>query len=136
MSARRFMIKYVILAAMLLMLAGNAPGTMWLYDDPLSFPISPYYSTSSAFNLSDTALSRSAGFQYLSTLGEDFHMHAIPVNYTNATNSIMISGKLKGTSSFLAAPTYDGHAENNLFYAQDKSSFRVGSEGSWNNLNI
>ena len=128
------MIKHLISAAMLLMLAGTALGTMWLYDDPLSFPISPYHSANSAFNITDTALTRIAGFTYYSTLGEDFYMRAIPVNYTNATNSVMIGSTGKGTASFLNSPTFDGHAENNLLYAKSKSSFRVGGQGSWSNL--
>lgn len=121
---------------MLLMLAGTAIGTTWLYDDPLSFPISPYHSANSGFNLTDTALSKIAGFQYFSTLGEDFHLRAIPVNYTNASNTIRIGSTGQGTSSFMASPTYDGHAENNLLYAIDKSTFRVGGKSSWTNLSI
>ena len=128
------MIKHLVSAAMLLMLAGTALGTMWLYDDPLSFPISPYHSANAAFNITDTALIRIAGFTYYSTLGEDFYMRPIPVNYTNATNSVMITGAGKGTASFMTSPTFDGHAENNLLYAKDKSSFRVGGQGYWGNL--
>lgn len=122
---------------MLLMLAGTTIGTTWLYDDPLSFPISPYHSANSGFNLTDTALSRIAGFQYFSTLGEDFHLRAIPVNYTNASNSVMVTSSAKGTAAFLTSPTFDGHAESNLLYAKGKSSFRVGSsQGTWTNLSI
>ena len=134
MQARRFMIKHLISAAVLLMLASTTLGTTWLYNDPLSFPISQHYSANTAFNITDTALTRIAGFTYYSTLGEDFYMRAIPVDYTNVTNSIMITSAGKGTASFLASPTFDGHAENNLLYAKDKSSFRVGGQGSWTNL--
>ena len=101
------MIKHLISAAVLLMLASTTLGTTWLYTDPLSFPISEHYSANAAFNI---------------------------INYTNATNSIMITSAGKGTASFLASPTFDGHAENNLLYAKDKSSFRVGGQGSWTNL--
>ena len=129
------MIKYLVSAAMLFMLAGTAFGTMWLYDDPVSFPISPYQSANTGFNLTDTALTKIAGFSFYSTLGEDFYMRAIPVNYSNATNSVMIGSAQKGTASFMTSPTFDGHAETNLLYAKGKSSFRVGSsEGSWTNL--
>lgn len=120
---------------MLLMLAGTAIGTMWLYDDPVSFPISPYQSSATGFNLTNTALAKIAGFTYYSTLGEDFYKGAIPVNYSNATNSVMVTSSAKGTAAFLTSPTFDGHAESNLLYAKGKSSFRVGSsQGSWSNL--
>ncbi len=129
------MIKYLISAAMLFMLAGTTLGTMWLYDDPVSFPYSPHQSANTGFNLTDTALIKIAGFSYYSPLGEDFYMRAIPVNYSNATNSVMIGSAQKGTASFMTSPTFDGHAENNLQYAESKSSFRVGSsQGTWNNL--
>jgi len=128
------MIRYIVSTAMLLMLAGTTFGTMWLYDDPVSFPISPYQSANAGFNLTGTALAKIAGFTYYSTLGEDFYLRAIPVNYSNATNSVMITSGKKGTASFLTAPTFDGHAENNLIYAQGKSSFRVGGQGSWTTL--
>src|SRR5690606_13624814 len=115
------MIKYLVSAAMLFMLAGTAFGTMWLYDDPVSFPISPYQSANTGFNLTDTALTKIAGFSFYSTLGEDFYMRAIPVNYSNATNSVMIGSAQKGTASFMTSPTFDGHAETNLLYAKGKS---------------
>ena len=130
------MIKYLIASAVLLMLTGAALGTMWLYVDPLSFPISPYQSAETGFNLTDTALTKIAGFTYYTTLGEDFYKRAIPVNYTNATNSVMISSTANGTASFLTSPTFGGHKENNLLYAQSKSSFRVGGQGSWRNLSL
>lgn len=127
------MIKCLISAAMLIMLAGTTLGTMWLYDDPVSFPISPYQ-TGPAFSISDSALFRIAGFTYSSTLGEDFYMRAIPVNYTSANSSVKIASTGIGNSSFLSSPTFHGHTENNLLFAKSKSSFRVGKEGAWTNL--
>jgi len=70
---------------------------------------------------------------YFALLGQGFYTDAIPVKVSNSSNAIQIGSK--GTlSQSPVQVTFGGHLEDNLKYAQTKSSVRVGQQGSWSTL--
>ena len=74
------------------------------------------------------------GAPYIPLLGQGFYKDAIPVRLTNNTNTIQIGSKGLGAMAPVSI-TFGGHTENNLKYAQTKSSLRIGQPGSWTTLN-
>jgi hypothetical protein len=131
MSGGETMMKYIIAVAVLLMLAGTGLATMWLYDDPMFFQMGAPQSAS--FKPADISILEIIDAPYFPLLGQSFYSNAIPVKLSNNTNTIQIGSK--GAGSMAIAPvTFGGHLENNLKYAQGKSSLRVGSQGSWNSF--
>jgi hypothetical protein len=127
------MMKYAIPIALLFMLAGTALGTMWLYDDPTFF-ITGGKPQSGTYTPADISILEIIDAPYFPLLGQSFKMNAIPVQVTNSSNTIQIGSK--GTlSQSPVQVTFSGHLEDNLKYAQGKSSLRVGELGSWNSLN-
>lgn len=128
------MMKYLTSMAMLFMLAGTALSTMWLYDDPSFFQMGTGFSAP-MFKPGAISPLEIVNAPYFSMLGQGFYTDAIPVQIRNSSNVIEIgsSGKLN------AAPvqiTFGEHLENNLKYAQTRSSLRVGQQGGWATLNI
>jgi len=127
------MMKYSITIALLFLLAGTAFATMWTYDDPT------FFSTSGSVH-SDSYTSASVSIleiidaPYFPLLGQSFKMNAIPVQVTNSSNTIQIGSKGTFTQNPVQV-TFGGHLEDNLKYAQGKSSLRIGEQGSWNALN-
>ncbi len=127
------MMKFIISVAMLLILAGTALGTMWLYDDPTFFQVQTP-SQSSAFKQASVPTLEIFDAPYFLLPGQGFYRNAIPVNLTDGTNTINIGSNGVGASSPVST-TFGGHLEDNLKYAQSKSSMRVGQQGSWTTLN-
>jgi hypothetical protein len=123
------MIKYITAIALLLMLAASGAATMWLYDDPQFFQIGS--SSQSASNqiasLSNLEIINSP---YFTLLGQSFYNSAIPYMLVNNSNAVQIG--CKGATSMSPLPvTFGGHLENNMKYAQSKSSLRIGQQGTW-----
>lgn len=127
------MMKYIIALAVLLMLAGAGLATMWLYDDPMFFQMN-YPAKVVSFKAADMSIMEIVDSPYFPLLGQSFYTNAIPVKLTNSTNTIQIGSKVPGAMP-PAQVTFGGHLEDNLKYAQSKSSLRIGSQGSWNSLN-
>jgi hypothetical protein len=133
MSGEETMMKYTIALAVLLMLAGTGLATMWLYDDPMFFQMN-YPAKVASFKAADISILEILDAPYFPLLGQSFYYNAMPVKLSNNTNTIQIGSKAAGSMS-PAPVTFGGHLENNLKYAQSKSSLRVGSQGSWGSLN-
>ena len=127
------MMKYTIAIAVLLMLAGTGLATMWLYDDPMFFQMS-YPSQAASFKPADMSILEILDTPYFPLLGQSFYTNAIPVKLTNNTNAVQIGSIGSGSLSPIPV-TFGGHLENNLKYAQSKSSLRIGQQGSWSTLN-
>jgi hypothetical protein len=127
------MMKYTIALAVLLMLAGTGLATMWLYDDPMFFQ-SNYPAKVGTFKAADMSILEIVDSPYFPLLGQGFYTSAIPVKLSNNTNTIQIGSKASSSMSPVQV-TFGGHLEDNLKYAQSKSSLRIGSQGSWGALN-
>jgi hypothetical protein len=127
------MMKYIISVAVLLMLAGTGLATMWLYDDPMFFQMR-YPSQAASFKPADISILEILDAPYFPLLGQSFYSNAIPVKLSNNTNTVQIGSKGPGSMSPVSV-TFGGHLENNMKYAQSKSSLRIGQDGSWGNLN-
>jgi hypothetical protein len=125
--------KYAIAVAVLLMLAGSGLATMWLYDDPMFFQMS-YPAQAAFFKPAHISILEILDAPYFPLLGQSFYSNAIPVKLSNNTNTIQIGSKGPGSMSPISV-TFGGHLENNLKYAQSKSSLRIGAQGSWSTLN-
>jgi hypothetical protein len=132
MSGEETMMKYTIAVAMLLMLAGTGLATMWLYDDPMFFQMS-YPSQTVSFKPADISILEILDAPYFPLLGQSFYSNAIPVKLSNNTNTVQIGSKVPGSMSPISV-TFGGHLEDNMKYAQSKSSLRIGSQGSWSTL--
>ncbi len=134
--------KILIPIAMLLVFAGLASGTMWLYNDPTFFMGLPSSTTPYSFNYQSGALGSFTAadltpFEILNSpifpmLGHGFNLNtskkeqrASPVVELGSSGKVNIAPQM----------TFSGALENNLKYAQSKSSIRVGQAGSWTNLN-
>jgi len=126
--------KYIIPIAMLFILAGGAWGTMWTYDDPSFFQTG---SSSQAGNFIPASISilEIVDAPYFSLLGQGFYTNALPVQLSNSSNTVQISS-IGAKNASPTQVTFGGHLENNLKYAQSKSSLRIGKEGTWTTLNI
>ena len=127
------MTKYAIAVAMLLVLAGTGLATMWTYDDPMFFQTN-YPSQAASFKPTDLSILEILDAPYFPLLGQSFYSNAIPVKLSNNTNTIQIGSRTPGSMSPVQV-TFGGHLEDNLKYAQSKSSLKVGQQGSWNALN-
>ena len=128
------MMKYTILVAVLLMLAGTGLATMWLYDDPMLFQTS-YPSHVASFKPAGISILEIIDAPYFPLLGQSFYTNAIPVKLSNNTNTIQIGSRSSGSMSPISV-TFGGHLEDNMMYAQSKSSLRIGKQGSWSTLNV
>jgi hypothetical protein len=127
------MMKYLIAVAMLLILGGTTGGTMWLYDGDF-FMLGPQRAPSS-FSPDNITPFEIINAPFFPLLGESFYRNPLPVQVKGADNMIEISS----TGEKATAPvklTFSGHLENNLKYAQSKSSLRIGAEGSWTSLDV
>ena len=118
---------------MLLILAGTALGTIWLYDDPAFLQLNSQ-AREATFNPGKISPFEIIDAPYFPLLGQSFYSNAIPVKLSNNTNTVQIGSKGPASMS-PASVTFGGHLENNLKYAQSKSSLRIGSQGSWSNIN-
>ncbi len=127
------MMKYTIALAVLLMLAGTGLATMWLYDDPMFFQMN-YPAKVASFKPADMSILEILDAPYFPLLGQSFYYNAIPVRLSNNTNTVQIGSKAPVSISPTPV-TFGGHLEDNLKYAQGKSSLRIGSQGSWSTLN-
>ncbi|MEI8002837.1 MAG: hypothetical protein WCG94_00720 [Methanothrix sp.] len=128
------MMKYTIAVAVLLMLAGTGLATMWLYDDPMLFQTS-YPSHVTSFKPAGISILEILDAPYFPLLGQSFYSNAIPVKLSNNTNTIQIGSKSSGSMSPISV-TFGGYLEDNMRYAQSKSSLRIGTQGSWSTLNV
>ncbi len=130
LSGEEAMAKHIAALAVLLMLSVTGIATMWTYHDPMLFQKGyPNPSTRQA----DISLLEIVKSPYFPLLGQSFYSNALPVNLTNRTNTIQIGSKGAGTLRPIPV-TFGGHLEDNLRYAQGRSSLRIGGEGSWSSL--
>ena len=137
------MMKILIPLAMLLVLAGLAGGTMWLYTDPTFFAGLPTSTTPYSFNYQSGALGSFTAadlspFEILNSpifpmLGHGFTLNSSK-NEQNASSSPVVALGSSGNIDIEPQMTFSGDLENNLKYAQTKSSLRVGQGGTWTNL--
>jgi len=127
------MMKYTIAIAVLLMLAGTGLATMWTYDDPMFFQMN-YPVKTGTFTAADISILEILDAPYFPLLGQSFYYNAIPLKLSNNTNAIQIGSKAPASMSPVQV-TFGGHLEDNLKYAQSKSSLKIGSQGSWGTLN-
>jgi hypothetical protein len=127
------MMKYLIPVAILFILAGSALGTMWLYTDPGFFQMGTPTQNAS-FKPAKVAALEIIDAPFFPLLGQGFYNDAIPVSFTNKTNTMHIGSKSLSALPPVSA-TFGGHMENNLKYAQSRSSLRVSPQGSWTTLN-
>ncbi len=127
------MMKCLILLAVVLLLASPSFATMWIYDDPTFFQ-SNYKDKNVSFIPANKALLELIKAPYFPLLGQGFYKNAIPMRFINSTNAIRIGSK----SNLAVSPipvTFGEHVEDNLKYAQTRSSLRIGQSGTWNTLN-
>lgn len=128
------MMKYTIAVAVLLMLASTGLATMWLYDDPMFFQTN-YPAKAASFKAADISILEILDAPYFPLLGQSFYSSVIPVKLSNNTNTVQIGSKAPGSMPPVQV-TFGGNLENNLKYAQSKSSLRISSQGSWSALNV
>ncbi|MDM7934653.1 MAG: hypothetical protein QUS08_04600 [Methanothrix sp.] len=119
------MMRRIIPIAMLLMLAGTAWGTMWLYDDPTFFSKS-----SGRFQPANISILEIVDAPYFPLLGQGFYTDAIPVKISEGAGAVQIRSNASPDLGPIPV-TFGGHLENNLKYAQSRSSLRIGAGGSW-----
>jgi len=138
------MTRYIILIAMLFLFAGLSSGTMWLYTDPTFFsgmssntiPSSFEYQSDSIGSFVPLDLSP---FEIINSpifpmLGHGFTINTSSEQNQNKTQVVAL-GSTGTIDSIPPQSTFSGDLENNLKYAETKSSLRVGQGGSWTNLN-
>ena len=123
--------KHIAPLALLLMLSTSAMATMWDYHDPMIFQTGY---TNPISRSADISLMEIVKAPYFPLLGQSFYSDAIPVNLSNSSNTIQIGSHGVGTLG-PSPVTFGGHLEDNLRYAQSRSSLRIGGEGSWSSLN-
>jgi hypothetical protein len=112
------------------MLSTSAMATMWSYHDPMIFQTGYSNPISRSADISLMEIVKSP---YFPLLGQSFYSNALPVNLSNSSNTIQIGSKGAGTLGPIPV-TFGGHLEDNLRYAQGRSSLRIGGEGSWSSL--
>lgn len=127
------MMKYLIPVAILFILAGSAMGTMWLYNDPTFFQMGTP-TQSAAFKPANMPALEIADVPNFPLLGQGFYNDAIPVKLTNSSSTTQIGSKSPIAFQPITV-TFGGHLENNMKYAQSRSSLRVGAQDSWTTLN-
>jgi hypothetical protein len=126
------MMKYLIPIAMLLILGTTASGTMWLYNADF-FMLGPQPSAAS-FKPASLSPFEIINAPFFPLLGEGFNTDPIPLQLRNATTAVEITSTK--STAYPVMATFSGNFENNLKYAQSKSSMRIGEGGSWNSLNV
>jgi hypothetical protein len=126
------MMKYLIPIAMLLILGTTASGTMWLYNADF-FMLGPQPSAAS-FKPASLSPFEIINAPFFPLLGEGFYTDPIPLQLRNATTAVEITSTK--STAYPVMATFSGNFENNLKYAQSKSSMRIGEGGSWNSLNV
>ena len=124
------MANHIALLAVLLMLSTSAMATMWTFHDPMIFQTG--YSNPISRS-ADISLMEIVKAPYFPLLGQSFYSNARPVNLSNSSNTIRIGSKGAGALGPIPV-TFGGHLEDNLRYAQGRSSLRIGGEGSWSSL--
>jgi hypothetical protein len=126
------MMKYLIPIAMLLILGTTASGTMWLYNADF-FMLGPQPSAAS-FKPASLSPFEIINAPFFPLLGEGFYTDPIPLQLRNATTAVEITSTK--STAYPVMATFSGNFENNLKYAQSKSSMRIGEGGNWNSLNV
>ncbi len=127
------MMKYLLAVGMLMILAGTTTGTMWLYNE--DFLMLGPQPSSSSFTPANITPFEIINAPFFPLLGESFYKNSLPVQVKSSANTVEIGS----TGAKPMAPvriTFSGNPENNLKYAEQKSSLRVGGSGSWTNLNV
>lgn len=127
------MANHIAALAVLLMLSASGMATMWTYHDPMIFQMG-YTLPASSYRPADISILEIVKAPYFPLLGQSFYSNAIPLNLTNRTNTVMIGSKGAGTLGAVPV-TFGEHLEDNLRYAQSRSSLRIGGEDSWSTLN-
>ncbi|MGA9099172.1 MAG: hypothetical protein WB392_09605 [Methanotrichaceae archaeon] len=129
---------------MFFILAGLSSGTMWLYTDPTFFSGMPSNTIPSSFGYQSGSIGSFkpidlSPFEIINSpifpmLGHGFSINTSLQQNQNKTQAVVL-GNAGTLDSFSPQTTFSGDLENNLKYAESKSSLRVGQGGSWTSLN-
>jgi hypothetical protein len=138
------MTKYIISIAILLMLAGMASATMWLYTDPTFFTVGAQSPNAENYQLhlfdsgssSDMGTFRPANLSPFEIINAPF-FPLLSGGFGNSTENMTQPIEIRSTGGMDVTPlplTFNGGMENNLKYAQSRSSIKIGQNGGWTNL--
>jgi hypothetical protein len=128
-------IKYLITIAILSAIATTVSGTMWENQVPDFLLIgSQYQFTTPIFKPTELSPFEIINAPYFPLLGEGFNTSAAPLKPTtqNSTVTINSTGKVDAVPPLM---DFSGNFENNLKYAESKSSLRIGQGSSSATLN-
>lgn len=128
-------IKYLITIAILSAIATTVSGTMWENQVPDFLQIgSQSHFNSPIFNPTGISPFEIINAPYFPLLGEGFYTSAAPLKPTtqNSTVTINSTGKVVSTPPLM---DFSGNFENNMKYAESKSSLRIGQGSSSATLN-
>jgi hypothetical protein len=128
-------IKYLITIAILSAIATTVSGTMWENQVPDFLQMgSQYPFTAPIFKPTGISPFEIINAPYFPLLGEGFYTSAAPLKPTtqNSTVTINSTGKVVSTPPLM---DFSGNFENNLKYAESKSSLRIGEGSSSTTLN-
>ena len=93
-----------------------------------------YPSQVTSFKPADISILEILDAPYFPLLGQSFYNDALPVKLSNNTNTVQIGSRVTGSLSPVSI-TFGGHLEDNMKYAQSKSSLRIGQDGTWGTVN-
>ena len=130
-------IKYLITIAILSAIATTVSGTMWENQIPDFLQMgaqSQYQFTAPIFKPAELSPFEIINAPYFPLLGEGFYTGAAPLKQTtlNPTVTINSTGKVDAIPPLM---DFSGNFENNLKYAESRSSLRIGQGGSSATLN-
>lgn len=128
-------IKYLIATAILCITATAVSGTMWENQVPDFLQMgSGYQFTTPIFKPTELSPFEIINAPYFPLLGEGFYTSAAPLQPTTLKPTVTINstGNVDATPPFM---DFSGNFENNLKYAESKSSLRIGQGSSSATLN-
>lgn len=130
-------IKFLITIAILTAVATTVGGTMWENQMPDFMQMgaqSQYQFTAPIFKPAELSPFEIINAPYFPLLGEGFYTSAAPLKQTtlNPTVTINSTGKMDSTPPLM---DFSGNFENNLKYAESRSSLRIGQGSSSATLN-
>ena len=117
-----------------------ASATMWLYQDPYftDFMQPGSIQSSIPFNAPYVKPSNMSPFEIINSpffplLGNGFNISTADATGAQSSSPVDVVGSASQTTSPLPI-TFSGNLENNLMYAQTRSSLRVGQGNDWNSI--
>jgi hypothetical protein len=128
-------IKYLITIAFLCAIVTTVNGTMWENQVPDFLQIGPQFQfTAPIFKPTELSPFEIINAPYFPLLGEGFYTSAAPLQPTTQKPTVTINstGKVETIPPLMS---FSGNFENNLKYAESKSSLRIGEGSSSATLN-